>query len=105
MALIRMEVLLHLADPDFSVDQLARRLGVSRSVLYRQVAGATDSSPAGLIRDLRLEQAARLLRDTKYQVSTIAYATGFRSVSALSKAFTRKMGVSPCQWRAQAGQS
>lgn len=98
-ALIRMEVLLHLSDPDFSVDGLARRLGISRSVLYRRVAESFDSRPAELMRDIRLEQAVKLLQETEDQVSTIAFATGFRSVSAFSKAFSKKMGVSPRQWR------
>lgn len=101
MAQIRMEVLLHLADPDFSVDQLARRLGMSRSVLYRRVAESFESGPAELMRDLRLEEAAKLLRETDSQVSSIAYATGFSNVSALSRAFSRKMGVSPREWRRQ----
>lgn len=99
MAVMRMEVLLHLSDPDFSVDQLARRLGLSRSVLYRQVAELSDASPAELVRDFRLEQAARQLRESDDQVSTIAYANGFRSVSAFSRAFSRKFGTSPRQWR------
>ncbi len=98
-ARVRMEVLLHLGDPDFSVDALARRLGMSRSVLYRRVAGFHGASPAELIRDLRLEQAARLLSESDEQISTIAYATGFRSVSSFSRAFSKKMGTSPRHWR------
>lgn len=98
-ARIRMEVLLHLGDPDFSVDALARRLGVSRSVLYRRVAEFHNAGPAELMRDLRLEQAARLLSESGEQISTIAYATGFRSVSAFSRAFSKKMGTSPRDWR------
>ncbi len=99
MARIHMEVLLHLGDADFSVDDLARRLGMSRSALYRQVAGSHGTSPAELIRELRLEQAIRLLSESDQQVSTIAYATGFRSVSAFSRAFSKKMGTSPRHWR------
>ncbi|MCC5866669.1 MAG: helix-turn-helix transcriptional regulator [Wenzhouxiangella sp.] len=101
MALIRVEVLLHLTDPDFSVDQLASRLGLSRSVLYRQVAELTESSPAELIREIRLDEAMTQLLETDHQVSCIAYATGFRSVSSFSRAFTKKMGMSPRQWRHQ----
>ncbi|MGY6553134.1 MAG: helix-turn-helix domain-containing protein [Wenzhouxiangella sp.] len=101
LAVIRMEVLLHLADPDFSVDRLAERLGVSRSVLYRQAAELSAVSPAELIRDIRLDEAANQLRDTNQQISIIADATGFRSVSAFSRAFTKKTGVSPRQWRQQ----
>ncbi len=101
LAQIRLEVLLHLADPDFSVDRLAHRLGMSRSVLYRQIKEFTQSSPAELIREIRLEEAINQLRETDHQVSCIAYATGFRSVSAFSRVFNRKMGMSPRQWRQQ----
>lgn len=97
--MIRMEVLLHLADPDFSVEVLAGRLGMSRSVLYRRVSEYHGASPAELIRDIRLERAANLLIESDEQISTIAFSTGFRSVSAFSRAFTKKMGVSPRRWR------
>lgn len=99
LALIRLEVMLHLADPDFNVDRLAQRLGMSRSVLYRRTSQAANAKPAELIRDIRLEQAASLLRESQDQISSIAYATGFRSVSAFSRAFSKKMGLSPRQWR------
>lgn len=98
-ARIRMEVLLHLGDSDFSVDALARRLGMSRSVLYRRVAELHDAGPAELMRELRLEEAARLLTETDEHVSSIAYASGFRSVSAFSRAFSKKTGASPRDWR------
>jgi AraC-like DNA-binding protein/ligand-binding sensor domain-containing protein len=99
LVLIRLEVMLHLADPEFNVDQLAQRLSMSRSVLYRRVGDVTNVSPAELIRDIRLEQAAALLQDSQEQVSSIAYATGFKSVSAFSRAFSKKMGCSPRLWR------
>lgn len=101
VALVRMEVLLHLSDPDFAVDQLAARLGMSRSVLYRQLAAVTDIGPAELIRDVRLEEACNQLRDSELRISCIAFATGFRSVSAFSRAFARKTGQSPREWRQQ----
>jgi AraC-like DNA-binding protein/ligand-binding sensor domain-containing protein len=97
--LIRMEVLLHLSDPAFSVDDLAERLCMSRSVLYRRVAECNGSGPAELIREIRLNRAAELLIESGEQISTIAYSTGFASVSAFSRAFSRKMGSSPRQWR------
>jgi len=97
--MIKMEVLLHLADSDFSVEKLAKRLGVSRSVLYRRASEGHGTTPAELIRDIRLERAAELLIESEEQVSTIAFSTGFRSVSAFSRAFTRKMGTSPRRWR------
>lgn len=96
---IRLEVLLHLSDPDFSVEKLAANLAMSRSVLYRRVAEFSNFSPAELIRDLRLEQASQLLLESNERISTIGDATGFRDVSTFSRAFSKKMGMSPRQWR------
>jgi len=98
---VRLEVLLNLSDPEFTVDKLAATMAMSRSVLYRRVAEFSDSSPAELIRDLRLEQAGRLLLETEERISTIGDATGFRDVSTFSRAFSKKMGMSPRQWRKQ----
>ena len=96
---IRMEVLLHLGEPNFAVDDLAKRLGMSRSALYRRVAEFHSGKPAELIRAMRLDQAARLLSETDQQISTIASATGFRSISSFSRAFAARTGMSPRQWR------
>ena len=98
-ALIRMEVMLHLAEPDFSVASLAQRLGMSRSVLYRRIGDELAMRPAELIRNIRIEHAARLLTETDDTVSAIADASGFRSLSSFSRAFTQQMGVSPSHWR------
>jgi AraC-like DNA-binding protein len=96
---IRLQILLHLSDPDFSVETLAESLGLSRSVLYRRVAEFSGNSPAELMRDLRLEQACRMLIESDEQISAIADATGFRSVSSFSRAFSKKLGASPRRWR------
>jgi AraC-like DNA-binding protein len=96
---VRLQILLHLSDPDFSVEDLAENLGLSRSVLYRRVAEFSGTSPAELMRDLRLEQARRMLIESDEQISAIADATGFRSVSSFSRAFTKNIGASPRRWR------
>jgi len=98
-ARIRLVVLLHLDDAEFSVNDLARKLGMSRSVLYRRASAQYAASPAELIREVRLKHAAELLSGSDEQVSVIAYATGFRSVSAFSRAFSRFMGATPREWR------
>jgi len=94
-----MVVLLKLDDAEFSVEDLARKLGMSRSVLYRRASEYFNASPAELIREVRLKHAAELLSESDEQVSAIAYATGFRSVSAFSRAFSRFTGATPREWR------
>ncbi|MGB0515210.1 MAG: helix-turn-helix domain-containing protein, partial [Wenzhouxiangellaceae bacterium] len=87
---------------EYGADALARRLGMSRSVLYRRVSELGRSSPAELVRELRLKRAAELLTETDEQISTIAYTCGFRSVSAFSRAFSKLMGTTPRGWRKRA---
>jgi AraC-like DNA-binding protein len=53
------------------------------------------------MRNLRLEQACRMLVESDEQISSIADATGFRSVSSFSRTFAKRMGTSPRQWRSE----
>jgi AraC-like DNA-binding protein len=48
-----------------------------------------------LIRNLRLEKAAKLLRENKFRVSEVAYMAGFTEISYFRKIFKDFFGVSP----------
>jgi AraC-like DNA-binding protein len=52
--------------------------------------------PAGdFIRNLRLEQAARLIREKKINVTQVAYAVGFNNQTHFSTVFKRHFGMTP----------
>lgn len=86
------------ADPQLTGADVAREVGWSlrqvQAVLQR--VGAT---PSGLIREARLDRARSLLDRPDRTVTAVALASGFRSIDALEKAFRRRWGVSPSDYR------
>ena len=93
----RMESLIseNLHNPDFTVDELAKELFVSRSGLFVKVKELTGSTPNHLIINARLEAAARLLRESGRPVGEICYMVGFSSPCYFAKCFSRRYGVTP----------
>jgi len=56
-------------------------------------------SPSDLIRRIRLERAAELLKVGAGSVGEVAYAVGFKSVAHFSNAFQQMHGVRPSAWK------
>lgn len=90
----------HLTDPNFNVEQLSRELCISRAQLFRRMKEITGISTSEFIRNLRLEQAARLLREGKINVSQVAYSVGFNSQTHFSTLFKKHYGKSPSEYAA-----
>jgi AraC-like DNA-binding protein len=76
------------------VDELARMLAVSRSLLYLRLA-PTGVSPARLILDHRMLRAAGLLRCAARSVGEVAFLVGFKSVSHFCRCFRDRFGRTP----------
>jgi AraC-like DNA-binding protein len=85
----------HLTEPDFDVSTLASEMAMSRSSLYRVFNDETDTTPAALITEVRMEQAKTLLRNEEGTVTQVAYAVGFDQLSSFSRAFREYAGHSP----------
>lgn len=86
----------HLHEP-LSVDELARKAGMSRAVFHRRFKAATSFSPLQFIKALRLSHAAMQIVGGK-GVSQAAEAVGYTSPSQFSREFRRQFGKSPRQW-------
>jgi signal transduction histidine kinase/DNA-binding response OmpR family regulator/ligand-binding sensor domain-containing protein len=85
----------HIADPEFSVDDLARKLLMNRKQVYRKIKALTDSTPVEFIRAIRLKQAAVLLRSHQYTISEITYMVGFQDFKYFRERFKAFFGVNP----------
>ncbi len=85
----------NLADPDFNVTALAENVGISRVQLHRKLKDFAGINASNLIRNIRLEQAGRMLSETSNTISEIAYAVGFNNVGHFSKVFKQHFGISP----------
>lgn len=88
----------NLYDSDYKTEQLALDVGVSRVHLNRKLKELAGVSPGEFIRNLRLQQAARLLLEKKKDIRQIAYACGFSSISVFSSAFKKCYGMSPSSY-------
>jgi len=93
----------NLSEP-LSVDDLARRAGMSRAVFHRRFKAATSFSPLQFIKALRLSYAAMQIVGGK-GVSQAADAVGYTSASQFSREFRRQFGKSPRQWTRTAAAS
>jgi len=99
---VRTAVRDHLTDSDFGVSDLAEALAMSRSTLYRKLKAEADVTPSTLLRRVRTEEAAALLRDGE-PVTQVAYAVGYESLSSFSTAFQSEHGATPSSYAAEHG--
>ncbi len=82
-------------DGQFQVEDLARRVGKSKSQLYRKLASLTGYSPKELLRDFRLRKASELLEARRGNVTEVAFEAGFSSAAYFSKSFQERFGFPP----------
>ena len=79
----------------FSSSDLAGKLHLSESQVYRKLKAITDKSTAVFIRSIRLQKAKELIETTDKTISEIAYETGFNDPSWFSRAFKDEFGFAP----------
>lgn len=89
----------HADDEELSVDRLASALNMSRTSLHRKLVASIGHPPGELIRTVRLQLAQRLLREGEGNVSDVAYAVGFVSLSGFSRAYRHHYGEPPSSMR------
>ena len=91
----------HLDDSDFNVDALTKEVGISRAQLHRKMKEMTGLPVSEFIRNIRLEQAVRLLEEQKINVTQVAYSVGFSNLAHFSTVFRKQFGVSPTEYLEQ----
>ena len=89
----------HMADSDYSVEQLSSDLSMSRANLYKKMMNITGQSPHDFMRSIRLKRACQLLERSQMQVSEIAYAVGYSSPKRFSENFKAEYGVTPSEYK------
>lgn len=89
----------NLGNSDYSVENLAENLTISRVQLYRKVKAMMGISISDYIGNIRLEKAKTMLETSSLTVAEIAYANGFSSPNYFSTAFKNKYGTSPAAFR------
>lgn len=85
----------NISETDLSVEDMAKKLNISRTNLHRKIKILTGSSPIELIRIIRMKQAAYLLEKGSLTISEVAYEVGYNSLSYFSSSFNTYWGLSP----------
>ncbi len=88
-------IVAHYENPEFSFDDIAHALGMSKSTLTRRLKTLTDKSPVEILSEYRLNKAKKLLTEGGCNVSEAAYKVGFNDPLYFSKKFKDAFGVSP----------
>lgn len=87
-------------DADLGTEAMARRAGVSTRHLTRLFVAELGDPPATVVRRIRVEGAAQLLRTTDLPLSAVAHRCGLASAEALRQAFVARYGIAPSRFRA-----
>ncbi|MDB5928760.1 MAG: DNA-binding protein AraC-type [Polaromonas sp.] len=83
----------------WTLDELARSAGTSRSVLAERFQHLVGSSPIQYLTQWRMLLAANLLRRSNAPLARIAEDVGYQTDTAFSRAFRREYGSPPAAWR------
>ncbi|MDE7418810.1 MAG: helix-turn-helix transcriptional regulator [Muribaculaceae bacterium] len=91
----------HLDDETLNVASLSGMMAMDRTNLYRKMQSVFGLSPSVYIRNVRLEAACRLLKETDLPIVEVAMRTGFSSAKYFSSTFKEKYGILPSKFRAE----
>ncbi len=83
----------------WTIDELGQKVGLSRSALHERFVQYLGEPPMHYLANWRIQLGARLLRETRRTVASIAQDVGYDSEAAFSRAFKRLVGAPPSAWR------
>jgi transcriptional regulator GlxA family with amidase domain len=90
---------------DLSVDVLAERAHMSARHFSRKFKAELGATPAEFVEILRLDESRWLLANLEFSIEALAAAVGYRSADAFRRAFERRFGLSPSDYRGRFGSS
>jgi AraC-like DNA-binding protein len=83
----------------WTVGELAREAGTSRSVLFERFIAIVGQPPIEYLASWRMHLAAKRLRDTHDSLAAVAADVGYESEASFNRAFKRFTGLAPGRWR------
>lgn len=99
------EVDANLTNDQFGVEELAKNMGMSRSQLHRKLNATTGQSVSQFIREYRLQQSMKLLREGELTATEVADRVGFGSASYFSTCFNEFYGFPPGEVKNKLGET
>lgn len=89
----------NIPNEDFTLEVFAKEAGVSRTVLNMRIQGIVGQSPMELLRNARMQRAAKLLETDAYDVAQVGYMVGFSDPRYFSTCFKKQFGETPRAYR------
>lgn len=80
---------------DWSVERMARKVGMSRSSFAARFTAEAGQTPMELLTEKRMHAAAEMLQQSRTKIAEISARVGYNSEAAFSRRFTRYFGMSP----------
>ncbi|RIV34925.1 response regulator [Flagellimonas lutimaris] len=90
-----------LENGDFTAEQFAEHLGMSRMQFHRKIKAVSGMSSMEYLNRARLSRAKKMLKNSTLRISEIAFSTGFNDANYFSKVFKKHYKLSPTQFRKQ----
>lgn len=90
-------------DPRFGVEQLAEKMGMHRTTLFRGFRTAHGLSPSRYLQNVRVQKAMAMLQDSRLQIQEVAWRSGFTDPNYFARTVRKVTGMSPGQFRRSMG--
>lgn len=86
-----------------TVNEIAKQLNIDRSYLYELFLKEFGKSPKEYIDEHRLSAAIGMIESSSVPISDVAASCGYKDTSSFSRAFVKRMGITPSQYRKSKG--
>lgn len=83
---------------EFSVEELAAQLNISRGYLYKKMVKITGKTSLEFIKVIRMKRAQQLLAESQLQIAEIAYKLGYNSPKIFTRHFKEEFKMSPSEF-------
>jgi len=87
-----------LSNTELNITRMTQVLKISRTKFYYKIKGLTGTNPNVFFKAYKLNRAAELLREGKYNISEIADITGFSTLPHFSVSFKKQFGTPPSEY-------
>jgi AraC-like DNA-binding protein len=88
----------NLTNPQLSVEDLSRKVGMSRGSLYTKILEVSGETPVEFIRSVKLDKAAVLLVKSDMNIAQVSYAAGFSTPNYFARAFKARFNMLPSEY-------
>ena len=88
----------NLTNPQLSVEDLSRKIGMSRGSLYTKILELSGETPVEFIRSVKLDRAAVLLEKSDMNIAQVSYSVGFSTPNYFARAFKTRFNMLPSEY-------